>query len=157
MDATEDGRDGKSCESLSEPPEVFLRVRGGRAPTDGEPARRASGTLSTDGLLVVLGEPIWRGEGTPSMLSQGWMLLCDRLNIGPDGDDGQSQISKYRSQQSDHRNQLVRFADSSRYARPNGTIFGPPPRLRMPCSQSVSSLSLTPSQPAALPSTNSVT
>jgi hypothetical protein len=49
------------------------------------------------------------------MLSQGWMFLCDRLNIGPDGDDGQSQISEYRSQQSDHRNQLVVFADSSRY------------------------------------------
>jgi hypothetical protein len=29
MDATEDGRDGKSCESLSDPLDVFLRVSGG--------------------------------------------------------------------------------------------------------------------------------
>jgi hypothetical protein len=31
IDTTEDGRDGNSCESLSEAPEVFLRVRDGRA------------------------------------------------------------------------------------------------------------------------------
>lgn len=31
LDTTEDGRDGKSCESLSDPPDVFLRVSGGRA------------------------------------------------------------------------------------------------------------------------------
>jgi hypothetical protein len=31
IDTIEDGRDGNSCESLSEAPEVFLRVRDGRA------------------------------------------------------------------------------------------------------------------------------
>jgi hypothetical protein len=31
IDATEGGRDGKSCESLSDPPDVFLRASGGRA------------------------------------------------------------------------------------------------------------------------------
>lgn len=30
-EATEEGRDGKSCESLSEAPDVFLRRSGGRA------------------------------------------------------------------------------------------------------------------------------
>jgi hypothetical protein len=57
IDATEDGRDGNSCDSLSEPPEVFLRVRGGRDwPITGEPARRAEGSVLVAGLLV-LGEP----------------------------------------------------------------------------------------------------
>jgi hypothetical protein len=31
IDATEDDRDGKSWESLSDPPDVFLRASGGRA------------------------------------------------------------------------------------------------------------------------------
>lgn len=31
IDATEEGRDGKSCESLFELPDVFLRASGGRA------------------------------------------------------------------------------------------------------------------------------
>jgi hypothetical protein len=59
IDATEDGRDGNSCESLSEPPEVFLRVRGGRAwaAAAGDPTRRAEGTVSIAGLLV-FGEAI---------------------------------------------------------------------------------------------------
>jgi hypothetical protein len=58
IDATEDGRDGNNCDSLSEPPEVFLRVRVGRAwaAAVGEPTRRAEGTVSIAGLLV-LGEP----------------------------------------------------------------------------------------------------
>jgi hypothetical protein len=60
IDATEAGRDGKSCESLSDPPEVFLRCSGGRAvaPTTGEPARKAAGTVSTEGFLVEAGVPI---------------------------------------------------------------------------------------------------
>jgi hypothetical protein len=57
IDATEDGRDGNSCESLSEPPEVFLRVRDGRDwSIVGDPARRAKGIVSVADLLV-FGEP----------------------------------------------------------------------------------------------------
>jgi hypothetical protein len=53
IDATEDGRDGNSCDSLSEPLEVFLRVKGGRYwPIAGDPARRAGGIVSVVGLLV---------------------------------------------------------------------------------------------------------
>lgn len=75
IEATDAGRDGKSCESLSEP-EVFCRFRGGREddagvslPTAGEPARRAVGTESTEGFLVVAGEPTLSGEGTSSMFA----------------------------------------------------------------------------------------
>jgi hypothetical protein len=57
IDAIEDGRDGNSCDSLSDPPEVLLRRSGGRAcEVAGEPARRAAGTASGEGLSV-LGEP----------------------------------------------------------------------------------------------------
>lgn len=72
MEAAEGGREGKSCERRSEP-EVFFRMRGGREKPDappatvGEPARRAVGTLSTEGFLVTAGEPTRSGEGTPSM------------------------------------------------------------------------------------------
>lgn len=65
IEATEDGRDGKSCESLSEAPDVFLRRKGGRAwdggvpPVVGEPTRKAEGTVISEGLSL-LGEPIWR-------------------------------------------------------------------------------------------------
>ena len=72
IDTIEDGRDGNSCESLSEAPEVFLRVRGGRAwgPTVGEPARRAAGTSSSEDCLLVFGEPTCSGNGTPAMVSR---------------------------------------------------------------------------------------
>jgi hypothetical protein len=68
-EATEDGRDGKSCESRSEPPEVFLRVSGGRAWAliAGEPARRTVGTASTEGFLAVCAAPICSGDGTPAI------------------------------------------------------------------------------------------
>lgn len=48
IETTDDGRDGNNCDKRSDPPEVFLRVSGGRAcePTAGEPARRAVGTFS---------------------------------------------------------------------------------------------------------------
>lgn len=71
IDATEEGRDGNSCESLSDAPEVFLRVNGGRAweVTVGDPARRADGTVSAEGLLVVFGEPTCSGNGTPAMVA----------------------------------------------------------------------------------------
>ena len=36
-------------------------------PIAGEPTRRAVGIVCSEGLLVVTGEPIWRGDGTPSM------------------------------------------------------------------------------------------
>lgn len=72
MDAAEDGRDGNSCDSLLELPDVFLRTSGGRVwdvgvPRAGDPARSAEGTDCSEGLLIVAGEPIWRGDGTPSM------------------------------------------------------------------------------------------
>lgn len=74
IEATEAGRDGKSWESLSDP-EVFCRLRGGRfcagevpRSTTGEPARKAGGTELAEGALVFVGEPIWSGEGTPSMV-----------------------------------------------------------------------------------------
>jgi len=69
MEMTEDGRDGNSCDSRSDPPDVFLRVSGGRAwvPTVGDPARSAEGTVSAKGFLLVVGEPSWRGNGTPAM------------------------------------------------------------------------------------------
>jgi hypothetical protein len=63
-EATDDGRDGKSCESLSEAPDVFLRLRGGRTYEGGvslvvgEPIRRAEGTACSELLLEVTGEPI---------------------------------------------------------------------------------------------------
>jgi len=68
IDATEEGRDGNSCDTLSEP-EVFCLMGGRRwAPsTAGEPIRRAVGTCSTEGFLAAAGEPAWRGEGNPSM------------------------------------------------------------------------------------------
>jgi hypothetical protein len=77
-EATEDGRDGKSCESLSEAPDVFLRRSGGRADgagelVVGEPTRKAEGTVISEDLLLP-GEPIWRGEGTPSTIG-------DRMSI----------------------------------------------------------------------------
>ena len=79
-EATEDGRDGNSWESLSDPPDVFLRASGGRAwaPIAGEPARRAVGTVSEKGPLVVVGEPIWRGDGTPAMLVAGLAIAMRR-------------------------------------------------------------------------------
>lgn len=69
IETTDDGRDGNSCESLSEPPDVFLRASGGRAwdPIAGEPTRRAVGTGSEKDPLAVVGEPICRGDGTPAM------------------------------------------------------------------------------------------
>jgi hypothetical protein len=73
IEATDDGRDGKSCESLSDAPDVFLRLRAGRAGEGGvslvvgEPMRRAEGTAGSEGLLEVIGGPIWRGDGTPSI------------------------------------------------------------------------------------------
>ena len=79
METTEAGLDGKSCESLSDPPEVFFRTSGGRewAPTAGEPARRAVGTVSPNGDLAVVGEPIWSGDGTPAMVcARIWSLFC---------------------------------------------------------------------------------
>jgi hypothetical protein len=71
-ETTEDGREGNSCESRSEPPEVFLRVSGGRAwaPIAGEPARRTVGTASTEGLLVVCAAPICNGDGTPAIVDE---------------------------------------------------------------------------------------
>lgn len=64
IEETDDGRDGNSCESLFEP-DVFLRTRGGRVfdiaatcSNPGDPARRAEGTVSTDGLRPDAGEPI---------------------------------------------------------------------------------------------------
>ena len=75
IEATEDGRDGKSCDSLSDPPDVLLRLRNGRAfhggvpcSAAGEPARRTEGTESAEGLCGIVGEPIWRGDGTVSMI-----------------------------------------------------------------------------------------
>jgi len=71
IEATEDGRDGKSCDSLSEAPDVFLRRSGGRAwmggasPVVGEPTRKAEGTVISE-VLLLFGEPTWRGDGTPS-------------------------------------------------------------------------------------------
>jgi hypothetical protein len=74
IEATDDGRDGKSCESLSDAPDVFLRLRGGREEEGGvslavgEPTRRAEGTACSEGLLEVTGEPVWRGDDTPSIV-----------------------------------------------------------------------------------------
>jgi hypothetical protein len=73
IEATNDGRDGKSCESLSDAPEVFLRLRAGRTGEGGVslivgvPMRRVEGTACSEVLLEVIGEPIWRGDGTPSI------------------------------------------------------------------------------------------
>jgi hypothetical protein len=64
IEATDDGRDGKSCESLSDAPDVFLRLRGGRTEEGrvslvvGDPMRRAEGTACLEFLLDVIGEPI---------------------------------------------------------------------------------------------------
>ena len=63
-DTADIGRVWNNCDSLSDPPDVFLRFSGGRlaekgdAPTTGEPARRADGTSWTEDLLVETGEPI---------------------------------------------------------------------------------------------------
>lgn len=72
-DAIEAGREGKSWESRSDP-EVFCRIKGGRAcdvgvplPNAGDPARRAVGTWPSEVLLAVTGEPTCSGEGTSSM------------------------------------------------------------------------------------------
>lgn len=82
MLAIEAGRDGKSCESLSDP-DVFLRVSAGRAwdeaaPTVGEPTRRAVGTLCSNGPLPVIGEPICSGDGTPSIAVECWVNIGTR-------------------------------------------------------------------------------
>ena len=72
-DTADRGRDGKSCESLSDAPDVFLRFSGGRpcengdAPTMGDPARNATGIFCSENLLGETGEPICRGDGTPSI------------------------------------------------------------------------------------------
>lgn len=74
IDDIDDGRDGNNCESLFDP-EVFLRTRGGRLSQGafarsvaGDPARRAEGTASVDGLRSERGEPIWSGDGTPAIV-----------------------------------------------------------------------------------------
>lgn len=36
----------------------------------GEPARRAAGTSSTEDCLLVLGEPICSGNGTPAIVTR---------------------------------------------------------------------------------------
>lgn len=78
-DAIEDGRDGNSCDSLSDPPEVFLRVSGGRAwEVAGEPARSTVGTASGEGLLF-LGGPTWSGSGTPAIIPQASSLACAEI------------------------------------------------------------------------------
>jgi hypothetical protein len=73
IEEMDEGREGKSCDNLSEP-DVFLRTSGGRLSqgafplsTAGEPTRRAFGTESIEGFRVVTGDPIWRGDGTWSM------------------------------------------------------------------------------------------
>ena len=73
-DAIEAGREGKSWDSRSEP-DVFCRIRGGRAcdvgvplPTAGDPARRAVGTRSSEAVLAATGEPTCSGDGTSSMI-----------------------------------------------------------------------------------------
>lgn len=83
MDTTEDGRDGKSCDKRSDPPEVFFRVRGGRAcePTAGEPVRRAVGTSSTGDFLWVVGEPTCSGDGIPAMSSR-VSMVCAEIAAG---------------------------------------------------------------------------
>lgn len=75
IEEIDEGREGKSCESLSEP-DVFLRARGGRLShgacplsVAGEPTRRALGTVSTEGLRADTGDPIWSGDGTPAIIN----------------------------------------------------------------------------------------
>jgi hypothetical protein len=74
-DDTDDGRDGKICESLFDP-DVFFRVSGGRTShvalprlVAGDPARSASGTASTDSSRPGFGEPMYSGDVTPSILA----------------------------------------------------------------------------------------
>lgn len=63
IEAAEDGRDGKSWESLSEAIDVLLRLSGGRTsnggvpPIVGEPMRKAEGTVCLEGLLFPAGKP----------------------------------------------------------------------------------------------------
>jgi len=78
IEATEDGREGKSCESLSEAADVLLRLGGGGGRTSncgvlrvvGEPMRKAEGTACSEGRLFGLGEPVWRG-GVASCMCHG--------------------------------------------------------------------------------------
>lgn len=72
-DDMDDGRDGKSCESLLDP-DVFFRVSGGRVShgalprsVTGDPTRRAAGIASIGDLRPAFGEPIWSGDGTSSI------------------------------------------------------------------------------------------
>ena len=64
IEATEDGREGKSCESLSEAPDVLLRLGGGRTSNGGvprvvgEPMRKAAGTVCSESRLFGLGKPV---------------------------------------------------------------------------------------------------
>jgi hypothetical protein len=73
MEEIDEGREGKSCDNLSEP-DVFLRTSGGRVSQGayplsvaGEPTRRAFGNESVEGFRVVTGDPIWSGDGNWSM------------------------------------------------------------------------------------------
>jgi hypothetical protein len=43
------------------------------SPVVGEPTRKAEGTVISEG-LVLLGDPTWRGEGTPCMIG-------DRISV----------------------------------------------------------------------------
>lgn len=72
METNDDGRDGNNCDKRSDPPEVFLRVSGGRVcePIAGEPARRAIGTPATDEFMSIVGEPTCSGDGMPAMSSR---------------------------------------------------------------------------------------
>jgi hypothetical protein len=147
-EAAEDGRDGKICESLSDPPDVFLRASGGRAwePSAGEPARRAAGTASAEGLLVA-GEPIWRGDGTSAMLARlrfAMRRLWMSMKYAGRGIKSHALMCKetYTDNNSPEACQVHRAAQR--------IICDTPAAERWPGSLCVSSLSLSPGQPSAL-------
>lgn len=75
IEATEEGRDGNSCDTRSEL-DVFCLMGGRRWSRAGDPTRKAVGTFSTEGFLLAVGEPAWRGEGNPSMAA---LYACSLL------------------------------------------------------------------------------
>lgn len=79
METTDDGRDGNNCDKRSDPPELFLRVSGGRVcePIAGEPARRAVGTPAADEFMLIAGDPTCSGDGMPAMSSQVPMFCAE--------------------------------------------------------------------------------